>query len=267
MNQVYRATLLIPFLKNLGISPKKRLSQNFLIDSNIIQKMVALAEVSASDSVLEIGPGPGALTAALLKRGAKVYAVEMDKAFAQSLHRLQNGNLSVFENDFLKFPMEFLPSNIKVVANLPYHITTPILEKLFASSFSSITVMVQKEVAMRMMANPGTKDFSSLSLFVQFYSKAESSFNVPAACFYPKPKVDSSVIRLDAISVPETNPFHLIRLAFQHRRKMLTSILPFPKEQIQKALSQIGLRVDARPEMLFLNQWIQLSEKLNHLIF
>jgi len=253
---------LIPFLKSIQASPKKSLSQNFLIDPNIIQKIVELAEVGPEDPVLEIGPGPGALTKKLLEKGASVTAVELDRAFAQSLQRLQNGKLSIFENDFLKFPMDTMAADIKVVANLPYHITTPILEKLFASPFSSITIMVQKEVGVRMMANPGTKDFGSLSLFVQFYSKVHSAFNVPASCFYPKPKVDSTVIRLDATPIPDTNPFHIIHPAFQQRRKMITSSLQFPKEEIRSALSAVGARIDARPEMLSLNQWIEFAKQL-----
>lgn len=258
---------LIPFLKSINAAPKKSLSQNFLIDPNIIHKIAQLAEIKPGDSVLEIGPGPGALTSALLEKGAEVFAVEMDRGFAEHLHRLQNGKLRVFEDDFLKFPMERLPKEIKVVANLPYHITTPILEKLFGSSFSSIVIMVQKEVADRMQASPGTRDFSSLSLFVQFYSEIGGSFVVPNGCFYPKPKVDSTVIRLKSRPIPTTNPFHLVHPAFQHRRKMLTGTLPHPKEIIQKALIAIGIRPDARPEMLSLDQWILLTEKLSHFLF
>lgn len=155
--------------------------------------------------------------------------------------------------------MSAVPKNIKVVANLPYHITTPILEKLFASSFSSIVVMVQKEVAERMRAKPSTKAFGSLTLFVEFHAKIASAFNVPAGCFYPQPKVDSTVIRLDARETPTVSPFHLVHPAFQHRRKMLTGTLPFPKEVVRQALIEIGARPDARPEMLSLDQWIALT--------
>lgn len=253
---------LIPFLKSIEASPKKSLSQNFLIDPNIVRKTVALAEIASGDFVLEIGPGPGALTNALLAKGAHVLAVEMDRTFAEHLHRLQNGHLTVAAMDFLKFPMHGVPKNFKVVANLPYHITTPILEKLFAHPFASITIMVQKEVAVRMQANPGTKDFGSLSLFVQYSSRIAGSFDVSADCFYPKPKVDSTVIRLNAKPIPKVNPFYLVHPAFQHRRKMLTGTLPYPKEMIQKGLIEVGARTDARPEMLSLEQWIALAEKL-----
>ena len=148
--------------------------------------------------------------------------------------------------------MDVLPKKIKVVANLPYHITTPILEKLFASSFSSLTIMVQKEVADRMISPPGSKTFGSLSLFVQFHSDFVHSFTVPPAAFYPQPKVDSTVIRLTP-QPPNVDPvrfFSLVHKAFQQRRKMITSSLPFPKESIRRALSELDVRPDARPETL-----------------
>lgn len=256
---------LIPFLKSIEARPKKSLSQNFLIEPKIVHQIVELAEVEPGDTVLEIGPGPGFLTMALLEKGARVYAVEMDAVFARELERFQNGKLQVFLSDFLKFPMGQLPKNIKVVANLPYHITTPILEKLFANSFSSITIMVQKEVADRMAAKEGSKVFGSLSLFVQFYSKIAASFAVPPACFYPQPSVDSTVIRLNATPAPAVDPVHffsLVHKAFQQRRKMITSSLPLPKEQVRKTLLDIGVRPDARPEMLSFDQWVQFTKNL-----
>lgn len=256
---------LIPFLKSVETRPKKGLSQNFLVDAKIVEKIVNLAEVKPGDIVLEIGPGPGALTKALLERGARLFAVEMDPVFAKELERFQNGQLQVFLADFLKFPIERLPKNFKVVANLPYHITTPILEKLFASSFSSITIMVQKEVAERMKAQEGSKVFGSLSLFVQYYTKVLSSFDVPPTCFYPQPNVDSTVIRLDAAPLPDIEPeffFSLVHKAFQQRRKMITSSLSLPKEQIRGALEEVKARIDARPETLSFNQWVQFAKKI-----
>lgn len=253
---------LISLLKRLEVRPKKGLSQNFLIDPNVIQKIIQLGNISPGESVLEIGPGPGSLTKKLLETGAKITAVEIDPIFAQNLHHLQNGKLSIFEQDFLKFPMDILPKKIKVVANLPYHITAPILEKLFASSFSSITMVVQKEVASRIMAKVGTKEFGSLSLFVRFHAKIEDAFPVPANCFYPKPKVDSTVIRIESRPLPNIDPFHLIHPAFQHRRKMISSCLNYPKEQIQQALLKVNARADARAEMLTLDQWIRLALEL-----
>lgn len=258
---------LLPFLKNIEARPKKHLSQNFLIDPNIVRKIVEMAEVQPGDTVLEIGPGPGALTAALLEKGAKVYAIEMDPIFARELERFQtpDDRLKVFIADILKFPLERLPRGIKVVANLPYHITTPILEKIFSQPFSSLTIMVQKEVADRMAADAGSKTFGSLSLFVQFYSKPHSSFTVPPSCFYPRPKIDSTVIRLDHRTPPDIDPthfFNLVHKAFQQRRKMITSSSVFPKEQVRAALEKIGMRPDARPEDLSLDNWVRLAKEL-----
>lgn len=256
-------TDLIPFLKSVDAQPKKHLSQNFLIDTSVVEKIVQTADVQAGDSILEIGPGPGALTKALLDTGARVYAVEMDATFARELDRFQNGKLHVVQADFLKFPMHQLPPHIKIVANLPYHITTPILEKIFASPFSSLTIMVQKEVAERMMSPAGSKVFGSLSIFVQFYSRFHSSFTVPSSCFYPKPSVDSTVIRLDSRKTPEVDPvrfFALVHKAFQKRRKMITTSLDLPKEQVREALINTGARPDARPEDLSLDQWVSFTQ-------
>jgi 16S rRNA (adenine1518-N6/adenine1519-N6)-dimethyltransferase len=260
---------LIPFLKSVDAKPKKKLSQNFLTDRSIVKKIVETAEVSDQDCVLEIGPGPGALTKELLDRGAKVIAVEMDSTFAKELRRFQTSDrrLEVYEYDFLKFPLRNLPQKFKVVANLPYHITTPILEKLFQTNFESITIMVQKEVADRMMAASKSKTFGSLSIFVQFYSKYHSSFIVPPTCFYPQPKVDSTVIRLDKTNLPNIDTklfFQNVHLAFQQRRKMLSSTLPYPKDLIRRSLAAISIREDARPEDLSLDQWILFFSHLQN---
>lgn len=256
---------LIPFLKKIGAEPKKGLSQTFLIDPATVGKIVQTAEIQEGDAVLEIGPGPGALTQALLEKGARVYAVELDSVLAKELDRFQNGRLRVFETDILKFPMAQLPPGIKIVANLPYHITTPILEKIFAIPFSSATIMVQKEVADRMLSEGGSKVFGSLSLFVQFYSTIQSSFIVPASCFYPQPKVDSAVIRLNRRTPPDVDPapfFNLVHKAFQQRRKMMTSSLGLPKDKVREALIAIGIRPDARPENLSLEKWVELIPNL-----
>lgn len=260
---------LLSLLTNLGTRPKKKLSQNFLVDPNISRKIIQTAKLEKQDTVLEIGPGPGALTAMLLEAGNQVIAVEMDKVFAKALHRLQNGHLTVFEKDFLKFPLTQLPKHIKVVANLPYHITSLILEKLFSISFSSITVMVQKEVAERMMAKAGTKEYGALSIFVQFYTTPLDSFVVSPNCFYPAPKVDSTVIHLGYRKAPDVDPekfFSLVHRGFQQRRKMLSSSLPIPKDKTKEALLKIGSRADARPEALSLDAWVALTKELEEFI-
>lgn len=264
---------LFAFLNRIEARPKKGLSQNFLIDSNIVKKIVQTAGIEPGDSVIEVGPGPGALTFALLEAGANVFAIEKDTLFAKELSRFQtaDGRLTVFEADFLEFDLKErkFPSPLKVVANLPYNITAPILEKFFDHShlFSSLTIMVQKEVADRMGASAGTKDFGSLSVFTQFYTRPVSSFKVPPSCFYPQPKVDSTVVRLDFRPSPPIPPspfFSLVRKAFQQRRKMISTSLRvlFSTDRIKKTLIAIGSRPDARPENLSLPQWVDFYSYL-----
>jgi 16S rRNA (adenine1518-N6/adenine1519-N6)-dimethyltransferase len=260
---------LLPFLESIGQRPKKGLSQNFLVDKNVVQKIVRTATVSPSDTVLEIGPGPGALTTALLDAGARVIAVEADFVLAQNLHRLQtpDNRLSVHHHDFLTFPLPSGP--LKVVANLPYHITTPILAKLIdhAPLFSSLTFMVQTQVAERILAKPNTKAFSSLTLFLQFYTTPLHSFRVSSSCFFPKPTIDSTVLHLALHPPPLSNPapfFTLMRRAFQQRRKTLSRSLNLPG--IKEALLQSGLNPDARPEALSLDEWLSFYANLNPLL-
>lgn len=262
---------LITFLQRMDARPKKSLSQNFLIDANVVRKIVETAEIQPGDQVLEIGPGPGALTAQLLRAGASVTAVEKDTLFAKELSRFQTPDkrLTIYATDFLQFPLQQLPPRLKVVANLPYHITTPILEKLFTAPFpfSSLTIMVQKEVADRMAAPAGTKVFGSLSLFVQFYTQFHSSFVVPNSCFYPKPTIDSTVIRLDSRPCPPVDPeafFTLVHTAFQQRRKMLSTSLQklYATAHVKETLRCLSLNPDARPEVIPLDQWVQLYTAL-----
>jgi 16S rRNA (adenine1518-N6/adenine1519-N6)-dimethyltransferase len=248
---------LLAFLEQIGAAPKKSLSQNFLIDANILQKMVRYAGIVQDDHVLEIGPGPGALTQALLQSGARVIAIETDRKFARALPRLQiDGRLQIFESDFLNFSiMEHLSEHapLKVVANLPYHITTPIIERLCDHSFlfSGAWIMVQKELADRMVAQPGSKAMSSLSIFLQTYCKPSIAFNVSCHCFYPEPQVDSCVIQLDFRTPPMNDPkpfLSLVRRAFQQRRKMLRSTIAIQQEPFARK----------RPEALSFDEWIEI---------
>jgi len=258
---------LIAFLKKHDLAPKKGLSQNFLIDGNIIQKILQTADVREGDVVLEIGPGTGALTAALLERKAHVIAIEKDLSLAKLLPRLQTEDqrLTVHATDALEFPLKDLHFD-KVIANLPYHITTPLLERFFECSFKTLTLMVQKEFSDRIFAKSCTKAFGSLTLFTQFYTTLLSRFTVSKHCFYPKPTIDSSVIHLEKRDSPCSPDafFPIVRRSFQNRRKMLsTSLQEFASlTQIQTALKASHIREDARPEMLELEQWLIFLKNL-----
>lgn len=262
---------LLSFLERIGRRPNRGLSQNFLVDENVTEKIVKTAAIVPGDFVLEIGPGPGALTKRLLEAGAKLFAVEKDPVFARELQRFQTSDerLASFHADFLDFSFSGLPAPLKVVANLPYHITTPILEKLIdhRTLFSTLTIMVQSEVADRMFATVGSKDYSSLSLFVQFHTRFNTSFKVAAGCFYPKPKVDSKVIQLTLRPPPLddfASFFVLVRRGFQQRRKMLRVSLQsfYPANVIEEALISASVKPDARPEALSLDQWIAFYKAL-----
>ena len=276
---IYKPSELREFLNALGISPKKALSQNFLIDGNIINKIIRCSEVEADDIVVEIGPGPGSLTEALLKSGASVIAVERDTILATALERLKEptNQLQIFCEDIMDFPLEekvkeaLQPGKkAKVIANLPYHLTTPIIEKLITMNdlFSTLTLMVQEEVAYRFIGNPGTKEYSSFTVFLQFYSKPVFGFSVSSHCFFPSPKVNSAVVVLE-LKEPEKVSnvsafFKFTRTAFGQRRKMLRGSLKeiYPPQRTMQALEIIGMKPEARPEELSLQQFIRLFELL-----
>ena len=272
----YRASELREFLESLQVDAKKGLSQNFLIDGNILKKMMVAADIQEGDAVLEIGPGPGALTQCLLEKGVHVTAVEIDPLFAKALERLARppGTLQIIAQDFLKLPLEPLlqkppPSaqKWKVVTNLPYHITTPILTRLLPhhAHITSVTAMVQKEFAQRMVARPGSSEYGSFSLFTAFYSKARYCFTVPPTCFYPRPKVDSAVVHCTLHlppNVAEEVFFKITRTAFHTRRKMLKTSLKklIPPAQLEAALRAMNLPITARPEELSLEQFATIAQ-------
>ncbi len=257
---------LLTFLHEIGANPQKWLSQNFLIDKNIIAKVAELSDIQPKDKVLEIGPGPGAITKQLLAAGAKVVAIEKDPIFAEHLERLQtpDSRLEVVHADFLKFPLQSLGSEWKAVSNIPFKITAPILEKLcnHSSQFSSFTLVVQKEVADRIKAKPKTKEFGSLTLFLQFYTAFQTAFPILSTSFYPRPAVDATILHLLCREPPQgidaEHFFPLMRKAFQQRRKMLTSSLRDLHPGLKADLEKIGVSAKARPEELSLEKWIQL---------
>ena len=276
----------VVILNKYGFNFQKKFGQNFLIDSNILEKIVREAGVTKEDMVLEIGPGIGTMTQYLCENARKVVAVEIDKNL---IPILENDTLSEYDNvrvineDILKVDINKLVQEenngnpIKVVANLPYYITTPIIMGLFESHvpIESITIMVQKEVADRMQVGPGTKDYGALSLAVQYYAKPEVVAVVPASCFMPRPNVDSAVIRLTRHkNVPvdvknEQLMFKIIRASFNQRRKTLQNSinnspeLNIPKEKVVSALENMKLSPTVRGEALTLSQFAELANLLD----
>jgi len=266
---LYKPSELHEFLNSLGIEPKKGLSQNFLIDGNILRKLVSAANLNASDTVLEIGPGPGVLTEALLDSGASVIAIEKDEKLAQHLERLQNGKLKVLIDDFKNIRIKRLLNDlnqVKVIANIPYSITGLIIQTLLPMYplISSIHLMVQKEVAQRCVALKKTKDYSSFTLFTKYHSDPKLVCTVSKPCFYPPPKVDSAILELKLkappVSAPYEKLFELIQLSFQQRRKMLRASLKglHTPEVIEGALESIGLSKTSRPQELDLEDFSSL---------
>ena len=284
------ATLGIPqntiaVLQKYNFNFQKKFGQNFLIDTRVLERIIESAEITKEDCVLEIGPGIGTMTQYLAEAAREVVAVEIDKNL---IPILQNDTLAAYDNvtiindDILKVDIHKIVQEknngqpIKVVANLPYYITTPIIMGLFESyvPLKSITIMVQKEVADRMQVGPGTKDYGALSLAVQYYARPEIVANVPPNCFIPRPNVGSAVIRLTCHDVPpvevkdEAFMFALIRASFNQRRKTLLNGLTnagnlgVSKEQILAALEQMGLPATIRGEALTLEQFGQLSNIL-----
>lgn len=269
-------------LHKYNFSFQKKFGQNFLVDKNILEKIVDAAQLADTDCVLEIGPGIGTMTQYLADRARTVVAVEIDKNLIPILQDTLSpyNNIKLINEDILKVDIgriveeENAGNPIKIVANLPYYITTPIIMQLFEShiALDSITVMVQKEVADRMQAAPGTKDYGALSLAVQYYSKPEIITRVPASCFMPRPNVDSAVIRLAGYGKPksadEAYLFAVIRASFNQRRKTLVNGLAnapnlgVSKEDVKTVLEQMGLSTDVRGETLTLERFIELSGRL-----
>ena len=271
----------IEVLQKYNFVFQKKFGQNFLIDTHVLDKIIGSAEITKDDVVLEIGPGIGTMTQYLACAAKKVIAVEIDKALIPILEDTlsEYENVRVINHDVLKVDIAKLAEEenggkpIKVVANLPYYITTPIIMGLFENHvpIKSITVMVQKEVADRMQVGPGTKDYGALSLAVQYYAKPYIVANVPPNCFMPRPKVGSAVIRLERYENPpvtvkdEKLMFRLIRASFNQRRKTLANGLNnspeihLSKEVIQESIEELGVPVTIRGEALTLEQFAALS--------
>ena len=284
MEKLSNPQVTIEILKKYNFTFQKRFGQNFLIDGHVIEKIISAAEITKEDTVLEIGPGIGTMTQYLAEAAGRVYAVEIDKNLLPVLAETlaEYDNVEVVNDDILKVDIAALVgdvSSLKVVANLPYYITTPIIMGLFENHIptDSITVMVQKEVAARMQAGPGTKDYGALSLAVQYYAQPYIVANVPPNCFIPRPNVASAVIRLTRwenapVKVKDEKlMFKLIRASFNQRRKTLqngihnSSELPYSKEQVVEALKAMELSESIRGEALTLEQFARLSDIIGEL--
>lgn len=260
---------------------KKNFGQNFLIDQHVLDKIINSAEITKEDIIIEIGPGIGTLTAELAKNAGKVIAVEIDKTLIPILSETLSNydNIEIINEDILKVDIKKIAQDnpnrvIKVVANLPYYITTPIIMEILENRLpvESITVMIQKEVAYRMKAAPSTKDYGSLSLNVQYYCEPYLVANVPPNCFMPRPNVDSAVIRLTLLEKPPVEcsnvdlMFKLVKIAFSQRRKTLLNCIfnskefGFSKEEIAKILNNAGFDERIRGETLTLEEFAKLTE-------
>lgn len=275
----------IKVLQKYGFNFQKKFGQNFLIDTRVLDKIIAAAHITKEDMILEIGPGIGTMTQYLCENAREVTAVEIDENLIPILQDTlsEYNNVTVIHQDILKVDIKKLVEEknggrpIKVVANLPYYITTPIIMGLFESGvpIDNITVMVQKEVADRMQTGPGNKDYGALSLAVQYYAEPYIVANVPANCFMPRPKVGSAVIRLTRHKTApvqvkdEKLMFRLIRASFNQRRKTLVNSLKnsaelsFEKETIEKVLEKMNLPLTVRGETLDLEQFALLSNLLS----
>ena len=273
-------------LERFGFSFQKKFGQNFLIDQNILENIISEAGITKEDFVLEIGPGIGTMTQYICEAARKVVAVEIDKNLIPNLNETLKdySNVTVINEDILKIDLQrFIEENndgrpIKIVANLPYYITTPIIMELFEShaAIESITVMVQKEVADRMQVGPGTKDYGALSLAVQYYSNPKVVMVVPPSCFMPRPNVSSSVIRLERYTQPpvevvdEKLMFQIIRASFNQRRKTLANgltnglSLPISKEELMNIFQDLGWKENIRGEALTLEQFALLSNTISN---
>lgn len=250
---------------------KKRLGQNFLSDPSILKRIVHAACLSAADTVVEIGPGPGRMTVMLAGCVKKVIAIELDRQLYERLTGELSGygNIDLVHGDALKFPYETL-GEFKVVANIPYYITTPILFKLLEhrDRLRSITVTIQKEVAERIAAKPGGKEYGVLSLMIQYYGNPHFEFTIPGGAFRPVPKVDSAVLHIELYDKPAVSVrdegffFRVIKTAFSQRRKMLANSLKPVCDDIKEKLFLAGIEPTRRPETLSIEEFARLADTI-----
>lgn len=277
MKKLYSPKIVKEIIDLYDFKFKKSLGQNFLIDKNFVDKIIDIADIE-NENVLEIGPGIGTITYEMAKTAKKVLAVEIDENLIPILQQNleEFSNVKVINQDILKVDLkkliedEFSNQSFKVVSNLPYYITTPIIELLITSNFpcQDMTIMVQKEVAQRMVASANDKDYSSLSVFVKFYSDAKILINLPKTVFMPQPKIDSSILNLKLRiydeKVNQKKLFNLVRAGFNKRRKTILNSLSdvASKEDLKIAFEKTGLRENLRAENLSLDDFIKLADIL-----
>ncbi|MCC7201105.1 MAG: ribosomal RNA small subunit methyltransferase A [Nitrospirae bacterium] len=255
--------------------PKKHLGQHFLQDPEIISKIIETADIHREDVVVEIGPGRGALTFRMADLASEVIAIEIDSSMIGNLNERAASypNLTIVEADALQFHYHQIGTRFKVVANLPYYMSTPILFRLIElrDMVDSMTIMLQKEVAERVVASPGSKDYGILSIAVQFYALPEIAFNVSRKMFYPEPKVDSSVLKIvprERVAVDVRNEglfWGLIKSAFYYRRKTLLNSLSLSghsKEIIKNVLNAAEIDQNRRPEDVSMEEWAKIADTL-----
>jgi 16S rRNA (adenine1518-N6/adenine1519-N6)-dimethyltransferase len=267
-------------LAEYGLTPRKRWGQHFLVDGNILNKIVQTADIRREDTVLEVGPGLGEMTLALARQSKKVIAVEIDTKLVEVVRRKTAScpNVEVVGNDILKVDFkEFVGHDrrpIKVVANLPYHISTPLLFRFIEErgNFSTLTLMVQREVAERMVAPPGGKDYGPLSIFVQLFLDLSIRFSVKPSCFFPPPNVDSAVIHMIWKETPVVGPKEedwfrkVVRGCLGYRRKTLMNALKHSglalAEDTEGRMEKVGIDSHRRPETLAIDEYVRLSKVL-----
>jgi 16S rRNA (adenine1518-N6/adenine1519-N6)-dimethyltransferase len=269
-------------LKESDFRPKKRLGQNFLVHEGVLDSIMRLVEVTAEDEILEIGPGLGSLTRRLLERARRVWAVEVDPKLIANLRQgilSSNPALELIEGDILELPLETIlpPRRIKLVANLPYSISTPVLFRLFELSerFSFLVLMVQREVAERMASAPGTKSYGALSVWCRIYGRIAAKVPVAPEAFFPRPKVRSMVLKIELHPSPLVTPEELpvfrglVRAAFGQRRKTLqnnlTAWLKWPRDEVDRVLREQGIEPRRRGETLSVDEFIRLARALKHI--
>lgn len=250
---------------------KRYLGQNFLYDPSILKRMIQVAQLSQGDTVVEIGPGPGRLTKMLAERVKKVIAIELDDELFEKLKVYLSGhnNVELIHGDALKFPFESI-GDFKVVANIPYHITTPIIFRLLDAKkgLKTITLTIQKEVAERIVAGPGGKDYGVLSIMIQYYAQPELKFIIRKEAFRPVPRVDSAVVHIKILENPSIDVkdeklfFKVVKTAFSQRRKTLANSLKSFGSDIKDILIYSGIDPQRRPETLSLAEFAKLSDFL-----